>query len=325
MPKQKKGKRGKRKSVNQYWRDFKMLYRRVNGFFVNANDSHEVVKVSLDSCFYTLFYYSRYSANLTEKFINGELTTDYDLDNMPKPKPLAGVDTLLLILTHHWARDESIFRTEDDRLDFACVTLFQAYTGGRPAEFVHGSKNAASQDPLGEKEKNPKLEHPQPSIYLNQADGDCSNYEDDSDAGDEIPDEDLFDDYTNLSDASGYLFDSEDESDTESATEERTGSCDGVNSRYSSDRDRFMTDDEMESYLMEADEVSDPVVRSVDVTAPAEFKEEVRKTKAICYEDICLWIVQNPKPGERDLLAMEVFLRNHKGADKKPKPCACLL
>lgn len=85
-----------------------------------------------------------------------------------------------------------------------------------------------------------------------------------------------------------------------------------------------MTDDEMESYLMEAGEGSDPVVRSVDVTAPAELEEEVRETKAICYEDICLWIVQNPKPGERDLLAMEVFLRNHKGADKKPKPYACL-
>lgn len=41
----KKRKRGKRKSVNQYWRDFKMLYRRVNGFYVNVNDSNEVVKV----------------------------------------------------------------------------------------------------------------------------------------------------------------------------------------------------------------------------------------------------------------------------------------
>jgi hypothetical protein len=41
----KKRKRGKRKSVNQYWRDFKMLYRRINGKFVDANDSNEVVKV----------------------------------------------------------------------------------------------------------------------------------------------------------------------------------------------------------------------------------------------------------------------------------------
>jgi hypothetical protein len=40
-----KRKKGKRKSVNQYWRDFKILFRRVNGAFVNANDSNEVVKV----------------------------------------------------------------------------------------------------------------------------------------------------------------------------------------------------------------------------------------------------------------------------------------
>ena len=41
----KKRKKGKRKSLNQYWRDFKMLYRRVNGSFVDANDADEVVKV----------------------------------------------------------------------------------------------------------------------------------------------------------------------------------------------------------------------------------------------------------------------------------------
>jgi hypothetical protein len=42
--------------------------------------------------------------------------------------------------------------------------------------------------------------------------------------------------------------------------------------------------------------------------------------KALCYEDIRLWIVQNPTPGERDLVAMEITLKYHKGADKKPKP-----
>lgn len=41
----KKRKKGKRKSLNQYWRDFKMLYRRINGCYVDANDSDEVVKV----------------------------------------------------------------------------------------------------------------------------------------------------------------------------------------------------------------------------------------------------------------------------------------
>jgi hypothetical protein len=39
--------------------------------------------------------------------------------------------------------------------------------------------------------------------------------------------------------------------------------------------------------------------------------ETKRRYKALCYEDIRLRIVQNPTPGERDLL---------KSADKKPKP-----
>jgi hypothetical protein len=41
----KKQKKGKRRSVSQYWRNFKILYRRVNSAFVNVNDSNEVVKV----------------------------------------------------------------------------------------------------------------------------------------------------------------------------------------------------------------------------------------------------------------------------------------
>ena len=43
----KRRRRWKRKSVNQYWRDFKMLYSRVNGISVDTNTSAEVVKVSL--------------------------------------------------------------------------------------------------------------------------------------------------------------------------------------------------------------------------------------------------------------------------------------
>jgi hypothetical protein len=39
--------------------------------------------------------------------------------------------------------------------------------------------------------------------------------------------------------------------------------------------------------------------------------------KALCYEDIRLWIVQNPRPRERDLVAMEITLKYHQGADAK--------
>lgn len=61
-----------------------------------------------------------------------------------KPKPVAGPDDLLLLLTHHWARDEFVFPTEDDRHDIATIILFQAYIGGRPVEFIHASKGKAS-------------------------------------------------------------------------------------------------------------------------------------------------------------------------------------
>ncbi|MCJ1360565.1 MAG: hypothetical protein MMC33_010573, partial [Icmadophila ericetorum] len=56
----------------------------------------------------------------------------------------------------------------------------------------------------------------------------------------------------------------------------------------------------------------------------SDFNEIVGSYKAICYEDVRLWIVHNPKQGERDLLAMEVTLSHNKGANKKPKPTTFL-
>lgn len=52
-----------------------------------------------------------------------------------------------------------------------------------------------------------------------------------------------------------------------------------------------------------------------------EYSETKRRYKALCYEDIRLWIVQNPTPRQRDLLAMVITLKYHKGVDRKPKPC----
>ncbi|KAM0453320.1 hypothetical protein ACHAO4_004912 [Trichoderma viride] len=76
-------KRSKKKTVNQYWRDFKMLYQRTNkGRVINANDCEEIVK-----------------------YIDGHLRTKFNLDDLPGSKPVMGVDNLLLGLTHHWSRD----------------------------------------------------------------------------------------------------------------------------------------------------------------------------------------------------------------------------
>ncbi|KAH7110517.1 FluG domain-containing protein [Dactylonectria estremocensis] len=121
-------KRSKKKTINQYWRDFKMLYRRVNkGKLINGNDCQEVVK-----------------------YINGTLKPKFNLDDLPKSKPVMGVDDLLWGLTHHWARDRSVFPTEDDRLDVPTIMLFQAYSACRPAELVDGTKSRGREDPLRE-------------------------------------------------------------------------------------------------------------------------------------------------------------------------------
>ena len=151
-------------------------------------------------------------------------------------------------------------------------------------------------------------------MHCGQDADDRSDYEDDSEA-DDILDEDLFDDVTKLSDDE-YFTDSDDEGCAEITADQRTGGGSIPDSGYSSDGDSIaVTEDRME-----VEEVSEPVRQSVSVAALPEFNEEMRKCKALCYEDVCLFIVQNPKRGERDLLAMEVFLRHHKGADKKPKP-----
>ncbi|KAF2178453.1 hypothetical protein K469DRAFT_731689 [Zopfia rhizophila CBS 207.26] len=51
------------------------------------------------------------------KYINGTLRVEFNLDVLPKPKPVMGVNDLLLGLTYHWSRDRFIFPTEDNRLN----------------------------------------------------------------------------------------------------------------------------------------------------------------------------------------------------------------
>ena len=72
----------------------------------------------------------------------------FNLDDQPSPKPVLGVDDLILGLTQHWCRDRSIFPTEDDRLDLATIMLLQSYTACRPAELVDGTKSRGGADLL---------------------------------------------------------------------------------------------------------------------------------------------------------------------------------
>ncbi|KAG4027417.1 hypothetical protein MFRU_030g00530 [Monilinia fructicola] len=231
--------------------------------FVNANDSNEVIK-----------------------YINGTLKIKFGLDTSSKPKPVAGPDDLLLLLTQHWSGDESVFPTEDDRHDVATIMLFQSYTGGRPAEFVHSSKGKAGEDPLGEA-KTDKDERPLHSKYTDESDDDNN--------GSEYGDGDDLD----------YQGDSDND--------------------YSSNRrDTAMAKGTNDSCATEINASGIPTPQACSDTTYNDFGEPIRQYKALCYEDICLWIVQNPQLGGRDLLAMEVHLRHHKGVDNKPKPTTFL-
>jgi hypothetical protein len=74
-----------------------MLYRRINGEYVDANDSSEVVKVCNPPP--ALFLYS--TLILRVKYINVTLKVDFELDTTSKSKPVAGADDLLLLLVQH--------------------------------------------------------------------------------------------------------------------------------------------------------------------------------------------------------------------------------
>ena len=248
--------------------------------------------------FLTLFLYR--TLNLRLKYINDILKIRFGLETTSsKSKPVAGPDDLLLLLVQHWARDQSVFPTEDDRHDVAAIMLFQSYTGCRPAELVHSSKSRASQDPLAEAEDTDKIEHHRETT---------DDYDDDSDAGDG-PDHD---------DNLNY-----DELDTD--TDDSTSDGNNPDSGYGTDgSENIVTDDTGTCYNAELDGLEEPIRKNCDAAELDEFGEPIRRYKALCYEDICLWIVRNPKRGGRDLLAMEVYLRHHKGADNKPKPCVAL-
>jgi hypothetical protein len=247
------------------------------------------------------------------KYINSKLKVKFDLDTTSKPKSVAGPDDLLLLLTQDWARDDSIYPTEDDRHDVATIMLFQAYTGGRPAEFVHASKGKASQDPLGEAEERESKRHDQEGYEDNclpdtTDHGIDFDYDDDSDAGnDPVFDEDIL--------------------DCSDGDEDQTADNDGgkfldKGADTSMDLDSGYSSDGTDVSKKECDKES--AQHKCNASEPDEFGEATRAWKALCYEDIVVWIVRNPQKGGRDILAMEVSLRHHKGVDNKPKPYTAL-
>ncbi|ELR02067.1 hypothetical protein GMDG_05228 [Pseudogymnoascus destructans 20631-21] len=106
-------------SVHQYLLQFKQLYNRVNGCHMDTNDAKEVFK-----------------------YLDTTLADEFKLRRTMKAKPVLGADDILLLLTHLWARDTSVFPTEDQRLTTATIMLLSIYTGCRPAELVDALKRA---------------------------------------------------------------------------------------------------------------------------------------------------------------------------------------
>ncbi|SCO91190.1 uncharacterized protein FRV6_15318 [Fusarium oxysporum] len=118
----------KYKTINQYWRDFKMLYRRANeGREINKNDCEEIVK-----------------------YCTVNLKTEFELDNQPGSKPVASVKEMMKVLVEIWFGETSYFQTEDDRLNCATIVLLQGYTGCRPAELTDATKKRGGGNPLQE-------------------------------------------------------------------------------------------------------------------------------------------------------------------------------
>ncbi|EJP61152.1 FluG domain-containing protein [Beauveria bassiana ARSEF 2860] len=283
-------KRSKKKSVNQYWRDFKMLYRRCNdGKIVNPNHCEEI-----------------------RKYINDKLKTKFNLDDEPGSKPVLSVDDLLLGLTHHWSRDRSVFPTEDDRLDVAAIMLFQAYTACRPAELVDGTKRRGTGDPLlddsGVEDTSSSKAAENCAVRGGRrqqrksasATGRMSRQRNSTRRSGPASESD--------SDSDDFTLDSGEESDD---GEIDTHQDDTSDTEYSDDGEE---DIDMLQTEPKPDQLAGNAKKDED-------QEAIRLHKALCYEDIVLWVVRDPNGGGRDVLAMEVFFRHHKGAEKKPKPC----
>ncbi|CEJ81548.1 hypothetical protein VHEMI01669 [[Torrubiella] hemipterigena] len=187
--------------------------------------------------------------------------------------------------------------------------LFQVYTACRPAELVDGTKRRGTGDPLlDEDDENDTDDADNDHNSMTKANNTPSSKRQKTDERRKVPVVHRFlsGDGEEMDSSSGSkfhdaVFDSSEPYDTDTTIE-----SDG-------------SDDEPLPKDSRKLKVDTSTLQRETVVAESE-EEQTRRHKAICYEDIVLWIVKDAKHGGRDMLAMEVFLRHHKGADRKPKP-----
>ena len=251
------------------------------------------------------------------KYVNNTLKDKFDLDITFKPKPVTEPDNLLLLLVQHWAWNAHVFLMKDNWHDFATLLLFQSYTGGWPAEFIHSLKGKTSEDPLDKAEENKnkwllKRQNKHDNNSCNVTDD--LKYNNDSDTDNDSG----YDD--NLSNSDNNTATINDDDLFKKGMNEGMNEGTNCDSGYNSNGiDVTMTENTYDCQLINIDRAKQPVWLNCNIDKVDEFGEVIWKYKALCYKDICLWIMKNPKDGEWDVLAMKVHLQHHKGVNNKPK------
>ena len=122
-----------------------------------------------------------------------------------------------------------------------------------------------------------------------------------------------------------FLFNSDDNDDTITDDNDdffEKGMNESINcdSGYSSNKiNVIIIENTYYCQLINVDIIRQSVQLNCDVNKVDKFGEVIWKYKALCYEDICLWIVKNPKNRKWNVLAMEIYLQYHKSVNNKLK------
>jgi hypothetical protein len=95
----------KKSTLHEYWRVWRMLYRRCVRYSLHAKITGDIndVGTSLRS-----LWMKEDSAN-TRQYINVGLTRLHNLDLSTKEKPVMNIDDVFLVLHHHWVIDTVTF------------------------------------------------------------------------------------------------------------------------------------------------------------------------------------------------------------------------
>ncbi|KAF8249142.1 hypothetical protein K440DRAFT_223149 [Wilcoxina mikolae CBS 423.85] len=81
-------------------------------------------------------------------FIDGELTEEFELQDMERRKDIASILDLEILLYQLWALDDTLFKYEQIRIQMALLIMLVAYTTTRPGTIVESSSHRESNEAL---------------------------------------------------------------------------------------------------------------------------------------------------------------------------------